>query len=185
MQAPFDPTHAVSFDLNRGRVVIGDGDAQVVAPATALVELCVEAGSEPGRAFAAHLGSEIGRRVSKRLPDAARLSPEVVLDHLGGEWALAGLGSLGLERWGRALVLTVDGSPFGPRGDAVVAAALEGSLQRALGRQASVVVLERDDERARFAVLNRKAATQVSAWIHDGMSFGEALERLHREEGMP
>ena len=36
---------------------------------------------------------------------------EDVLDHLGGELALLGLGSLGLERWGRALVLTVEGAP--------------------------------------------------------------------------
>ena len=58
---------------------------------------------------------------------------------------MLGLGSLGLERWGRALVLTVDGGPFGQQLDRLLGAVLEGALQRAFGRDCRAVKLGRDD----------------------------------------
>jgi hypothetical protein len=183
MEPRFDPAHALTFDLKKGRVSLDRTAARVVVPADALVELCGEAESEATRAFAARIGGEIGRRVLARLPDLGRSSPEVVLDHLGGEWALTGLGSLGFERWGRALVVTVDESPFGERGDALLAQVLEGCLQRALVRETSVVWLGRDGAFARFVVVSRAAGAQVRAWVQAGTSFGEALGRLHREGG--
>jgi hypothetical protein len=93
--------------------------------------------------------------------------------------ALAGLGSLSIERWGRALVLRVSGSPFGSEGDALLAAVLEGAIQRGLGRDASVVPLERSEGAARFLAVNASAAESVKDWLSEGVGWGEILSKLN------
>jgi hypothetical protein len=101
-----------------------------------------------------------------------------VLDHLGGELAVMGLGSLGLERWGRALVLTLDGGPFGQQLDGFLGAVLEGALQRGFGRDCRAAKLMRDDRQVRFLITNPSSASKVSQWLDSGVSYGDALTRL-------
>jgi hypothetical protein len=76
-------------------------------------------------------------------------------------------------------VLTVSKSPLDREGDALVAAVLEGALQRAMARDATVVPLSREDAQARLLVTSAPAASKVRAWLKDGVTWGDVLARLH------
>lgn len=181
MAIRFNPSGSVSFDLVRGRVDCG-GD-HVLVPADALVDLCRSAGDEAVSDFGRRLGTAAGRRVAERLGDTSSASLEEVLEHLGGELALLGLGSLGLERWGRALVLTVDGGPFGQQLDRLLGAVLEGALQRAFARDVHATKLVRDDRQVRFLIASAAGAGKVNEWLGSGLSYGDALTRLQQSLG--
>lgn len=183
MATRFNPSGSVSFDLVRGRVECG-GD-HVLIPADALVDLCRAAGDEALSDFGRRLGTAVGRRIADRLGDGASAATmEEVLDHLGGELAVLGLGSLGLERWGRALVLSIDGGPFGQQLDRLLGAALEGALQRAFGRDCHAVRLMRDDRQVRFLIASAASASKVNEWLGSGLSYGDALTRLQNQAGV-
>jgi hypothetical protein len=181
MATRFNPSGSVSFDLVRGRVDVG-GD-HVLVPADALVDLCKSAGDEAAIDFGRRLGTAAGRRVAERLGDTSSASLEEVLEHLGGELAVLGLGSLGLERWGRALVLTVDGGPFGQQLDRLLGAVLEGALQRAFGRDVHATKLVRDDRQVRFLIASAQSAGKVNEWLGSGLSYGDVLARLQQSTG--
>jgi hypothetical protein len=149
-------------------------------PADALIDLCRAAGDEAVSDFGRRLGTAAGRRIAERLGDASGASLEDVIEHLGGELALLGLGSLGLERWGRALVLTVDGGPFGQQLDRLLGAVLEGVLQRTFGRDCRAAKLMRDDRQVRFLITNAESASKVAEWLGSGLSYGDALTRLQK-----
>ncbi len=178
----FDPTRAVVFDLAQGQLRDDEGSSRLNVPVDALLRLCDAAGPDAVRDFGHTLGNEVGRRVLRRLGEAATgASTEAWVEHVGGDLALLGLGNLSVERWGKVLVLAVANSPAG--GDALVASALEGILQRALGRDASAVVLGRSNDTLRVAVLNRRAAERVRQWQNEGASWVQLLERLHEARG--
>jgi hypothetical protein len=172
MATRFNPSGSVSFDLVRGRVDC-DGEHVLIA-ADALVNLCQAAGDEAI--------SDFGRRLGTSLASSATL--EEVLDHLGGQLALLGLGSLGLERWGRALVLTIDGGPFGQQLDRLLGAVLEGALQRGFGRDCRAAKLMRDDQRVRFLIASPSSANKVAEWLGSGLDYGDALTRLQGSAGV-
>src|SRR4051794_1922332 len=109
MPEPWNPTHAVRFEIRRGRVSVGGDAARLLIPPEALLQLFAGAGKESVRDFGRRLGTELGRRIASRLDGSSPVS--TMVEHLGGELALSGLGSLGVEIWGRALVFTVDESP--------------------------------------------------------------------------
>jgi hypothetical protein len=178
MAEPFNPTHAVRFEIARGRVSLDGQEARVLVPAAALGKLCESAGPEGVKDFGKNLGTEIGRRVAARL-DGGAPSVAALVEHLGGDLALSGLGSLTVEIWGKALVLAVMDSPLGKEGDLLLASVLEGALQRALARDTSLVELERSDGRVRFAVLSPRTADSVRKWLGQGISWGDALARLN------
>ena len=177
----FDPTHSLEFNLDRGSVKLSGALERILLPADALAALVRGADAETRRDFARRLGTEAGRRVAERLDGSA--GPEAVVEHLGGELALMGLGALGFERWGRALVVTVSGSPLRAEGDDILAGVLEGALQRGFGRTASVVVLQRDDTLVRLLVVSPATAERVRGWLGAGVSFGDVLARLNGGEG--
>lgn len=173
----FDPTHSLEFNLDRGSVKLSGSLERVLLPADALAALLRGADAETRRDFARRLGTEAGRRVAERLDAGA--NSEAVVEHLGGEVALMGLGALGVERWGRALVVTVTGSPLRAEGDELLAGLVEGALQRAFGRHTAVVALGRDDTLVRLLVVSSNAAERVRAWLAEGTSFGDVLGRLN------
>jgi len=181
MATRFNPSGSVSFDLVRGRVDCS-GD-HVLVSADALVDLCRAAGDDAISDFGRRLGTAAGRRIADRLGDTTQASLEEVLEHLGGELALLGLGSLGLERWGRALVLTIDGGPFGQQLDRLLGAVLEGALQRTFGRDCHAAKLMRDDRQVRFLIASAAGASKVNEWLGSGVSYGEALTRLQNQAG--
>ena len=173
----FDPTHSLEFNLDRGSVKLSGSLERVLLPADALAALLRGADAETRRDFARRLGTEAGRRVAERLDAGA--NSEAVVEHLGGEVALMGLGALGVERWGRALVVTVTGSPLRAAGDELLAGLVEGALQRAFGRHTAVVALGRDDTLVRLLLVSSNAAERVRAWLAEGTSFGDVLGRLN------
>jgi hypothetical protein len=180
----FDPSKAVTFDLTHGLVQLQGAPgapSRVLVPAEALVALARAAGAEGTAAFAASLGEIMGRRVAGRLAErgVGEAAVEVVVEHLGGELALSGLGSLGLERWGRAAVLVVDESPLGAPGDALLEGVLAAAVAAAAGRLVHARLLGRDGVRARFLLGNLAAVDRVGAWLAEGVPWGEAIVRLH------
>jgi hypothetical protein len=179
----FDPSHSVEFDLSRGQIAVRGSSERVLIPADALVALCEGSDPEVRRDFARRVGTEAGRRAAERLGDPTRAELEAVVEHLGGDLALMGFGSLGLERWGKALVLTVSSSPFGAAGDELVACVLEGALQRAFGRDVGAVRLVRDDIRARFLISSRAGSERVRNWLSSGVPWSETLTRLDQGSG--
>ncbi|MFO7177194.1 MAG: hypothetical protein DIU78_000715 [Pseudomonadota bacterium] len=183
MTTRFDPSSSVAFDLPRGAIELRGSGARVLVSADALLSLCSAADPEAARDFARRLGTEVGRRAAERLGRDDAIAVEAALDQLSLEIALMGFGVLGLERWGRALVFTLERSPFGDAGDVLVAGLLEGALQRAFSREAVVVRLCREDDTARFLVTGRRGAERVQEWLQSGAGWGEALARLQRRTG--
>jgi hypothetical protein len=179
---PFDPSKAVTFDLARGLVQQEGAPSGLIVPAESLAALARAAGPEASRAFGRGLGEAIGRRVAGHLAEADGVraaGASAVVEHLGGELAMTGLGSLSLERWGRALVLVIDQSPLGAGGDALLETVLAAALEAAMGEPSAVVGLARDGVRARFLVTGPAGADKVRAWLNEGISWGDALVRLH------
>ena len=173
----FDPTHSVEFNFDRGTVKLGGQSERVLVPADVLASLLKGADADTRKDFANRIGTEAGRRVSERIDGTASIP--AVVEHLGGELALMGLGSLGFERWGRALVVTVVGSPLRGEGDEMLAGIIEGALQRAFGRSSSVLPIQRDDALVRLLVVSKATAERVRGWLASGVSFGDALARIN------
>src|SRR5689334_6399623 len=105
----FDPNGALRFDLTRGAASDARGARLVVMPAAALE--AVERTHGPAiAALGAELGKACGTRVATRLGGdggVRNAQLEVVVSHLAGELAIAGIGAVHLERWGRAMVIVV------------------------------------------------------------------------------
>lgn len=176
----FDPSHSVKFDLGHGIVQLDGAGPRVLVPPDMLMDLCKHAGDDSLVDFGHKLGTEAALRFLNHLGvPADSVSVEAFVEHLGGNLALLGLGSLSVERWGKALVFVVDGSPLGPRGDALLAAVLEGALQRSLGREPKVVVLHRDDSIVRLLATGAAGARRAREWLAQGTAWGDVLARLH------
>ena len=187
-EARFDPSKAITFDLASGLVHLEGAPSRLLVPADALAALCGAAGGEATSAFGRSLGAPMGRRVARRFEGEGesssgegvrQASVEAIVDHLGGEIALAGLGALSLERWGHALVIVVDSSPLEGAGDRLIEAVIEGALEAATGRAVRSLLIARDGARARFLVAGSAGVEKAKALLAQGVSWGEALTRLH------
>jgi len=178
MSPRFDPSYALEFDLGRGQVRMANAGERLVIPSDALLALCQGANEEAVRDFGRRLGTEAGRALLGRLGDVGQASLEGVLEHLGGELALMGLGSLGLERWGSALVLSFSHSPLGGAGDLLLGSVLEGAAQRTFGRDVVATKLMRDADHVRFLITGREGADKALGWLSSGVSWGDVLARL-------
>lgn len=175
----------LAFDLAEGRVHLG-GEARVVLPASLVLTIVgaatVEMRETMGRAF----GRSIGRVATIRMKEGdfaaprtlVEADPEAALSELGAAWALAGLGGLGLERWGKALVMTVDQSPFGPEGDDFMALVLASALEEATERRVFVTPLERTRSRLRLFVGNERAVAKIRTEIARDKPWAEVLSRM-------
>lgn len=179
---PFDASKAVTFDLARGQIQKED-EPRVLVSASALLALCQAAGADATTIFARAAGDSIGDAIARRFDrvgtEVKGASVDAVLEQLGGELAIAGLGSLSIERWGRALVLVVDRGIGGTEADKLLAPLLASAVSRATKVEARCVRLARDGDRARFLITGPKGAEKVREWLLGGVSWGEALVRLH------
>jgi hypothetical protein len=187
MAESFDMSGALKFDLARGRVSLNQenerNSAQIVLPAAALSGLWRSLSVAQLKDFGHTTGAVLGARAATRLgPGLHSLEPRDVVEHLGGELALSGLGSLTLESWGQALVFAVVGCPLSddPDTDGVwLAALLEGALVRLFSRELEVVPLKATGSTVRLVLCNRSAGAQVRGWLASGSSFGDIIERLN------
>jgi len=179
---PFDASKAVTFDLSRGQIQKED-ESRLLVSATALVALCQAAGPEATTSFGHAAGSAIGEAIARRFEragtDTKGSSIESVIEHLGGELAIAGFGALSIERWGRALVFVIDRAPGSTEGDRLLAPLLASAVSKATKVEARCVRLARDGDRARFLITGPKGAEKMRDWLMSGVSWGEALVRLH------
>ncbi len=180
--ASFHPSSALSFDLRRGRIRMAGSASQLLIPVDAMLTVLRALGSEEVGDFGRMVGTELGRRVVAAFAHGegalAEASPEAVLDCLGGAFAVQGFGSLGLERWGAALVLVIDDSPLGPDGREFLGAVLEGALQRGFGRAARAVELDFDGARTRYALLGETTAGDVRAALRAGSPWTTVVGQL-------
>jgi hypothetical protein len=187
---PGDP-HAVTFDLSRGEVHLDlpsgeDHAGSLVVPGDALATLVQAAGDAAAAEFGRAIGRRLGARVSAKLQAQVReASIEAVANALAGELALTGLGSLLVERWGKALVLVLEGGSLGQgaAADALRAGALEGVLARATGRELGVAPLARDGSTLRVLIASPATAARARDLLGQGVRWGDAIARLHGASG--
>ena len=189
MSKAFNPAEAVTFDLQFGHIHLDGAPTRVMVPADALVALCQAAGEDETAAFAHAIGEAVGRRVGVRLAggsanrhEAVRAAGlEQVVSQLAGELAVLGIGSVSAERWGKALVLIVDQSPFGDEGDGLLAEILQSALHALINSSARVVLLERDGVRARFLAVSGAAVEGVRERLAAGESWGSVIASMHQK----
>ncbi|MBI2391828.1 MAG: hypothetical protein HYV09_19715 [Deltaproteobacteria bacterium] len=156
----------------------------MIVPAAALGVLAAAAGETATRELGRTLGRSLGARVAERLSASGGhvrdASLEAVLEGLAGELAIVGLGALSMERWGRALLVCVSDAPVeGAIGDALLAAVIEGMLAAASGRELRTLPVAREGARLRVLVANVASIERVGEWLGQGLSWGDALVRLH------
>ncbi|MBS2014678.1 MAG: hypothetical protein JST00_17455 [Deltaproteobacteria bacterium] len=176
----FEPNGAVRFDLKNGAASDSKGGRLVLVPSAVL------AGLDP--ATLAHIGDALGRACGARI--ASRLGGdngvratnlEVVVTHLAGELAIAGVGAVHLERWGRAMVAVVQNP--GVADDAFVGAVLAGALSAASGRDLSAAPLGKDGGRSRYFLGGAATAARASALASQGKGFADVLASIQAKEG--
>lgn len=135
----------------------------------ALAQLGAEVGRACGGRVAGRLGGDAGVR-------AATL--ELVVTHLAGELAIAGVGAIHLERWGRAMVIVVANPAVSS--DGFVCAALGGALQAAAGREVAIAPLGREGTTGRYFVGTPQTATKAKSLVAQGKSWGDVLGILQK-----
>ena len=173
-------SEAVTFDLSVGRVNLRETYPQVLLPAEGLKELCAAAGDAATQVLGKVMGKQMGERIAKRLTEQSstieKVSAEEFLANLRAEFALAGFGSLSIERWGKALLLVLD---HGQAPLALAGEALGAAIEQVAGKEVRAVHMMTDGPRDRFLLANPKAAEQVTSWLQQAVSWGEVLVRLH------
>ncbi|MFO0612586.1 MAG: hypothetical protein U0414_08370 [Polyangiaceae bacterium] len=202
----FNPSKAVVFDLARGAVHVGGSsstssssspaDGRGAAPSHVLVPADLfatlvdhYAGS---RTLGHTIGGDIARRAAARIgqgsgtlrPPSAEpgrlraVSLNEVVDLVGGELALLGLGSLRIERWGDAMLFALDPCALDERADAFVEGIIEGILEVGGGRAAHAAVIDRTNDTARVLVAGAAAVERARAMALVGTPFTEIVTEL-------
>ena len=178
MVAPsFDPTHAVRFDLPHGSVRAGGdgGERVLLVPTSALDDLVLSAPPEAVEALGRALGAAIGRRAAARM-DPKSAAIDAFVTQLAGEAAIAGVGALSIERWGRGLVVVVEDSPLS---GTLLAPLVAAAVEAASGRRVACALLSRDERTARVLLGSETGIARARGWIASGIPWGEALVKLH------
>jgi hypothetical protein len=178
MTAPsFDSTHSIRFDLGSGNVrAAGQDERLLLLPAAALENVLLYASADAVVALGRAMGESIGRRVAARIVGHSNASMEDFTTQFAGEAALAGVGAISLERWGRALVVLVEQSPLG---SALLAPLIAAALGAATGRKVGGVLLTHDDRIARVLIASSRGVERVQGWMAAGVSWGDAIVKLH------
>jgi hypothetical protein len=171
----FDPTGAVRFDLKSGSASDSRGARLVLVPSEALASLGADALAAIGR----EIGRACGARVAARLggDDGVRsASLEVAIAHLSGELAVAGIGAVHVERWGRAMLVVVSNPSVAS--DVFVGAVLSGALSAASGRDVSAAALGRDGNDSRYFLGSAATSHRVKGLVESGKAYGEIVALL-------
>jgi hypothetical protein len=173
----FDSTHAIRFDLAQGAVRAANHEERLVlVPSSALDDLILSASPEAVDALARSIGTAIGRRAAARIGSGASVPVDAFLTQLAGEAAIAGIGALSVERWGRAMVVVVEHSPLPT---ALLCTTVASAIEGAAGRRVFCTMLARDEAVSRVLVASESAISRVREWIAAGVAWGDALTKLH------
>jgi hypothetical protein len=176
---PFDPTHAVAFDLPKGAVTDRTDARLVLLPADALAELLDGLQAPAARKLGAALGASLGGRLAKALggKEAVAAAPlPVVVEQLAGEFAIAGLGVASLERWGKALTLVLEGGAIVH--EVFLTGVVGGAFEAANGGAIFPVVAGKEPGRVRILLLGERGALRARALLGEGKSFADVVLRL-------
>jgi hypothetical protein len=184
-QVPFDPTRSVLFDLASGSVRLPAGEPQVLLSASVVAALC--ATSPHARELGRLVGADVAGRARIRRTmssgpsndDTLRsLSLMEVVDLVGGELALLGLGSLRTERWGAALLFVLEPCGLDARADGLLAGIVEGAVASAGGRELRVAVVDRSERLVRLFVCNEETMRRAEELRRRGLAFNAILSEL-------
>jgi hypothetical protein len=175
----FDPGGYLAFDLARGAVHTRHGERVLVLSADVLGPLVSTAARHGDLTAVRALGKHIGEDAARSLGRAARAStPEAVVTHISGTLALLGWGTLSLERWGNALVLSLQGSPALDAESLGLAALLGGMLTSLGGQDVACVPVASG---SRFVVVHPGVAEVVWGWAKEGLELAAIIARLTQE----
>jgi len=176
----FDPTGAIRFDLRRGAASDASDRRLLVVPAAA-----IDALERTHPEAVASLGSEIGRgcgsNVAARLGGADKVRGaglEAVLSQLAGELAIAGVGAVHIERWGRAMVCAVGGPSVA--NETFLSALLGSALGAAAGREVACAPIGREGGAHHFFVGSDRATERARALAIQGKTMPEIVAELQR-----
>lgn len=175
MATPFDPNGAVRFDLRAGAASDSRGARLVLVPSAALASLGPDAITNIGLA----IGRAAGERVASRLGGEGGVrsaDPQLAVSHLAGELAVAGIGAVHIERWGRAMVAIVGNASIAD--DMFIGAVLGGALSAASGREVAAAALGREGTQARYFLGSPPTADHVRVLVGKGLGYAEVLATL-------
>jgi hypothetical protein len=176
----FDPAGYFAFDLARGSVHTRHGDRVLMLSSDVISPLVATAARHGDLTAVRGLGKRMGEHAARSLGgDVGAQEPERVLEHAAATLALLGWGVLGMERWGAALVLVLEGSPQLDADCLGLAALLGGLLTSLGGRDVACVPV---GHTARFVVVHPQVAETVWSWAKDGVSLAEIVGRLAEDE---
>jgi hypothetical protein len=171
----FDANGAVRFDLKSGAASDARGARLVVVPAAAFEALDAASLEKLGGG----IGKACGARVAARLGGDAGVraaSLEAVVSHLAGELAIAGLGALHLERWGRAMVAVVNNPGVADEG--FLAAAVGAAMAAASGRELAAASLGKEGTTLRLFLGSAATVDKVRGSVEQGVAYAEILAGL-------
>ena len=174
----FDPSGAVRFDLRNGAASDAKGKRVVLIPVEALSALgdgqrlaLAMIGQATGQACGARVASRLGGDAGVR-----KASLEDVVSHLAGELAVAGLGMLHIERWGRALVCVLAQAPIAD--EASLEETLSGALSSATGREVMCACMGAEGGQTKFFCGAAATADRVRTAVGEGKRPAEILASL-------
>jgi hypothetical protein len=179
----FDPARSISFDLGRGEVRLTSGEQHILLSPSVVSTLLERS------PFAREIGRSSGEAIAERARNRARSADETlrgvhlakVVDLVGGELALLGIGNLRIERWGKALLFVLDPCPLDARADSFLAGLIEGAVYVAGGREVGAVVVDRGEDLVRLFVGTKATVTAAEAMRNEGALFTEVVSRLQEQ----
>ncbi len=168
----FDPGAFYEVDFEAGSVRTRNGARVLVLTDNAgatLVSAAVKSGEKNA---AKAIGSSIAKTaLSTGLAEDA--SPEAVLGEARAVMTTFGWGTLGLERWGNALVATLRDAPETLSSEAI-GAIFEGLFSELQGTDVGVAATSN----GRFLLLSPEVAATAQSWASAGASLPAIVERL-------
>jgi len=174
----FDPNGAVRFDLARGAASDTRGARLVVVPAAA-IEALEKRNADAATALATEIGRACGVKVALRLGGdggVRNAQLEVVVSHLAGELAVAGIAAVHVERWGRAMIVVAENPAMGS--DVFVGTVIGAALGAASGRDVAATCIGHEGGKHRFFVGTAKTAERVKGLAAQGKPFATIVASI-------
>lgn len=181
-KSSFDAAGSVQFNLDDG-VISSSAKGKQLALLPVEILTALQPGAELER-VAIQYGQLHGEQLLENLPqDDTSMGMEALADHLGGTTSVLGMGRLGLEIHGDALLLKVHSETdpqviASPGYQTFVCRFWGGYLSALTKRPFEVLLLEKTDENQRYFAGNPQAVEKVRSWRSEGVTPSVAMEKL-------